>query len=66
MIDGRKILWLTSKNDILTYDNITAGQRDLYTSGCLLDYPYLKKYNKMVARDLSKQQALKADLKSIQ
>ena len=55
MIDGRKILWLTSKNDILTYDNITAGQRDLYTSGCLLDYPYLKKYNKMVARDLSKQ-----------
>ena len=29
-----------------------------YTTGCLLDHPYFKKYCKLIAIDLSKQQAL--------
>ena len=39
---------------------------DDYTTGCLLDYNCLKKYFKMIAIDLSKQQALDADPKVIQ
>ena len=33
---------------------------------CLLDYNYFKKYYKVIAIDLSKQQALDADPKAIQ
>ena len=49
-----------------TYDNIrkiATGQRDDYTTGCLLDYNYFDKHFKMI--DLSKQQALNADSKPI-
>ena len=52
----------------MTYENIrkiTLGQRDDYTTGCLLDYTYFKKY-KMIPIYLSKQQALDADPKAIQ
>ena len=34
--------------------------------GCLLDYPYFKKYYRLIAIDVSKQQKLDADSKSIQ
>ena len=36
--------------NLKTYHNvrkIAAGQGDDYTTGCLLDYPYLKKYYKL-------------------
>ena len=51
------------KNNKVTYKNrkIATGQRDDYTNGCLLDYPYFKDTYKMIAIDLSKQQALDAD-----
>ena len=42
------------------------GQGDDYTNSCLLDYTYFKKSYKMIAVDLSKQQALDADPKAIQ
>ena len=45
---------------------ITAGQEDDCTTGCLLDYIYFKNHYKMIAVDLSKQQALDADPKAIQ
>ena len=45
---------------------ITTGQGDYYTSGCLLDYIYFKNFYKTIAVDLSKQQALDADPKTIQ
>ena len=51
-----------------TYDNIgkvATGQGDDYTTSCLLDY-YFNKHYKMIAIDLSKQQALDADPKAIQ
>ena len=46
--------------------NIAAGQRDDYTTGCLLDYNYFKKYHEMITIDLSRQQALDADPRAIQ
>ena len=52
-----------------TYDhirNIATGQEYDYTTGCLLDYNYLNKHYKILAINLSKQQALDADPKSIQ
>ena len=56
MIDGRNFFDQPIKNDLKTYDNIRKianGQGDYYTTGCLLDYPYFKKYNKLIAIDLS-------------
>ena len=37
---------------------IATGQGDDYTTDYLEDYPYLKEHCKMIAIDLSKQQAL--------
>ena len=57
------------KNDKVTYDNIakiSTGQGDHYTTGCLLDYIYFKKYYKIIVIDLGKQQTLDADPKAIQ
>ena len=69
MIDGRNFFDQPIKNDLKTYDNIrkiATGQGDDCTIGCLLDYPYFKKYYKLIAIDLSKQQKLDADPKAIQ
>ena len=68
MIDGQNFFDQPIRNNLITYDNIqktTTGQGDDYTTGCLLDYNYLKKYFKMITTDLSKQQALDADPKAI-
>ena len=57
------------KNDKITYENIrkiATGQGDDYATGCLLIYQYIKHYCKMIAIDLSKQQALDADPTAIQ
>ena len=69
MIDGRNFFDQPIKNDLKTYDNIrkiATGQGDNYTTGYLLDYPYLKNYYKLIAIDLSKQQKLHAYPKAIQ
>ena len=69
MIDGKNVFDQPVKNDKVTYENIrkiTTGQGDDYTTGCLLDSTYFKKYYKMIAIDLSKQQALDAGPKAIQ
>ena len=69
MIDGKNFFDQPTSNAIKTYQNvrkIATGQGDDYTTGCLLDYTYFKKYYKMIAIDLSKQQALDADPKAIQ
>ena len=59
MIDGKSFFDQPINNDFKTYENIrkiATGQGDDYTTGCLLDYPYLKENYKMIAIDLSKQQ----------
>ena len=45
---------------------IVMGQGDDYTTGYLLDYAYFKENYKMIATDLSKQQALDDDPRAIQ
>ena len=69
MIDGKNFFDQPVKNNKVTYENIrkiSTGQRDDYTTGCLVDYICFKNYYKMIAADLSKQQALDADPKAIQ
>ena len=69
MVDGKNFFDQPINSDLKTYENIrkiATGQGDDYTTGCLLDYTYFKKYYKMIAIDLSKQQALDADPKAIQ
>ena len=68
MIDGRNFFNQPIQNDLKIYDdirNIATGQGDDYRIGCSLDFPYFKKYYKLLAIDLSKQQKLNADLKAI-
>ena len=69
MIDGQIVFDQPAKNDLRTYDNvqkITIGQGDDYATGCLLDYAYFKENYKLIAIDLSKQQAIDADPEAIQ
>ena len=57
MVDGRTFFDQPIKNDLKTNDNIrkiATGQGDDYATGCLLDYPYFKKYYKLIVIDLSK------------
>ena len=64
MINGKNFFDQPINNMFKTYENIrkiAIGQGDDYTSGCLLDYTYFKKYYKMIAIDLSRQQALDAN-----
>ena len=69
MINGENFFDQPIKNNKVTYENIrkiATGQGDGYTTGCLLNYQYIKDYYKMIAVDLSKQQALDADPRAIQ
>ena len=70
MIDGKSFLdQPINSMAAKTYENIrkvTIGQEDDYTTGCLLDYSYFKSHYKMIAIDLSKQQALYADPRAFQ
>ena len=69
MIDGKNFFDQPVRNDKVTYENIrkiAIGQGDDYTTGCLLDYTYFKKYYKNDCNSLSKQQALDADSTAIQ
>ena len=63
MIDGKNFFDQPIKNNKITYENIRKnanGQGDNYTTDCLLDYDYFKDNYKMIAIDLTKQQALDA------
>ena len=69
MITGENFFDQPIKNNKVTYENIrkiATGQGDDYTTGCLLDYSYFANTYKMIAVDLSKQQALDADPRAIQ
>ena len=69
MINGENFFDQPIKNNKVTYENIrkiATGQGGDYTTGCLLNYQYIKDYYKMITIDLSKQQALDADPRAIQ
>ena len=69
MINSENFFNQPIKNNKVTYENIrkiVTGQGDDYKTGCLLDYSYFLDTYKMIAVDLSKQQALDADPRAIQ
>ena len=57
-------------NDLIKqYDKIrkiSTGQGDDYATGCLLDFAYFEKNYRLIALDLSKQEALDDDSRAIQ
>ena len=68
MINKRNFFDQPVKNNLRKYDNIrkiAADQGDGYTTGYLLDHSYFKKYYKLIAIDLTKQQKLDDDPKAI-
>ena len=69
MIDGKDCYDQPINNLIKQYDevrNISTGQGDDYTTGCLLDYAYFKDNYRLIAVNLNKQKALDADPRTIQ
>ena len=69
MINGENVSDQPIKNNKVTYNNIrktATSQGDDYTTDCLYDYPYFEDNYKIIAIDLSKQQALDADPRAIQ
>ena len=69
MINGENFFDQPIKNNKITYDKIRKiiiGYGDDNTTGCLLDYSYFADTYKMIAVDLSRQQALDADPRAIQ
>ena len=66
IINGKKVYDQSVDSDIKWYEEIrklTAEQGEDYTTGCLLDYEYIKNDYRLIAVDLSE---LDADLKAIQ
>ena len=69
LIHGRNVYDQPIKDQIKKYDEIrkiATGQRDDYTSGCLLDCQYFKDHYQLIAVDLSKQKELDVDPSAIQ
>ena len=51
---------------MITFGKIAIDQADDHTTGCLLHYNHFNNKYKMIVIELTKQQALDADLKTIQ
>ena len=69
IINGENFFDQPIKDSKVTYENIrkvAIGKGDDNTNGCLLYYPYFRDSYKMIAIDLSKQQVLDADPRTIQ
>ena len=68
-IDGRNFYDQSINDLIKQYDEIrkiSTGQGDDYTTGCLLDFANFEENYRLIAADLSKQEALDADSRAIQ
>ena len=64
-----KLMEDSINDSIKQYDElrkVSTGQGDDCTTGCLLDFDYLKKNYGWIAADLTKQKALDADSRAIQ
>ena len=69
VINGKNLYDHAIDSGIKWYEKIrklTTGQGEVYTTGCLLDYEYIKKYYRLIAVDLSRQKELNTDPKAIQ
>ena len=66
--NGKNFYDQATDSDIKQYEEIrklTTGQGEDYTTGCLLDYEYIKNHYRLKASDLSRQE-FGADPKPIQ
>ena len=69
LIDGRNFYDQPINDQIKTNDEIrkiATGKGDDYTTGCLLDYQYLKDHYQLITVDLSRQKEIDADPRTIQ
>ena len=69
IINGKNFYDQAIDSDRKQYEEIkklTTGQGEDCTTGCLLDYDYIKNHYRLIAVDLSRQNELDADLKAIQ
>ena len=58
IINGKNFYDQAVDSDIKQYEEIgklTTGQGEDYTTGCLLDYDYIKNHYRLIAVDLSRQ-----------
>ena len=68
-IDGKNFYDQPMNDPIKKFNEvrkISTGRVDDYTTGCLLDFAYFEKNDRLIAADLSKQKALDADSRAIQ
>ena len=68
IINGKSFYDQPTDSDIKRYEEIrklTTRQDEDYTTGCLLDYDYIKHLYRLIAADLSRQKELDADPKVI-
>ena len=68
IINGKSFYDQPTDSDIKRYEEIrklTTRQGEDYTTGCLLDYDYIKHLYRLIAADLSRQKELDADPKVI-
>ena len=67
-IDGKNFYDQPMNDPIKKYNEvrkISTGRVDDYTTGCLLDFAYFEKNDRLIVADLSKQKALDADSRAI-
>ena len=67
-IDGRSFYDQPIDDLIKQFDEVrktSTGHGDDYATGCLLDFAYFKNSYRLIAADLSKQEALDADSRAI-
>ena len=69
MIDGRNFYDQPINDLTKQYDEVrkvSTGKGDDYIRRCLLDYAYFRDHYRLIAVDLSNQEALDADPRAIQ
>ena len=69
IINGKNFFDQPIDSDIKRYEEIrklTTEQSEDYTTGCLLDYDYIKNHYRLIAGDLRRQKELDAVAKAIQ
>ena len=69
ILNGENFYDQTIGSEIKLYEEIrklTTEQAEVYTTGCSLDFEYIKKHYRLIAIDLTRQKELDADPKAIQ
>ena len=67
IINGKNFHDQPMDSDIKRWEEtkLTTGQCEYYTTGCLLDYYYIKNHYRLIAVNLIRQKELDADRKAI-